>query len=175
MAQVVIFEIAISSDYPDGGVSVTIPSYSDNLRPKDDTDDALLQRTVDLSVLGRRDSKGNPICKDGVYHIVDEAVIPTDRGFRAAWIIDNNQVIVSMDKARVIHMDAIRVARDAQLASLDVPWMKAVEAGDTDAQATIATEKQTLRDIPATFDITTDVVTPAQLRGRWPAELPVRE
>jgi hypothetical protein len=41
--------------------------------------------------------------------------------------------------------------------------MRAVEAGDTSAQATIATEKQVLRDIPATFDITTDAGTPELL------------
>jgi hypothetical protein len=53
--------------------------------------------------------------------------------------------------------------------------MRAVEAGDTSAQATIATKKQTLRDIPATFDITTDVDTPEKLKAKWPPELPARE
>ena len=81
---------------------------------------------------------------------------------------------VNMTKARVIHMDAIRVVRNAELAAKDIPWMKAVEAGDTSAQATIATEKQTLRDIPATFDLT-DAATPEALKGKWPAELPARE
>jgi hypothetical protein len=82
---------------------------------------------------------------------------------------------VNMTKARVIHMDAIRVVRNAELAAKDVPFMRAVEAGDTDAQSTIATEKQVLRDIPATFDITTDVDTPEKLKAKWPAELPARE
>jgi hypothetical protein len=84
-------------------------------------------------------------------------------------------ISVNMTKARVIHMDAIRVVRNAELTAKDIPWMKAVEAGDTSAQATIATEKQVLRDIPATFDITTDVDTPEKLKAKWPAELPARE
>jgi hypothetical protein len=84
-------------------------------------------------------------------------------------------VNVNMTKARLIHMDRIRVVRNAELAAKDITFMRAVEAGDTDAQSTIATEKQVLRDIPATFDITTDVDTPEKLKARWPTELPVRE
>jgi len=34
----------------------------------------------------------------------------------------------------------------------------------------IATEKQVLRDIPQTFDLTTD--TPEELKNKWPDELP---
>jgi len=79
---------------------------------------------------------------------------------------------VNMSKARVIHMDAIRVARNAALAATDITFMRAVEVGDTDAQATIAVEKQTLRDIPQTFDLSSR--TPQQLKGKWPAELPAR-
>ena len=72
-------------------------------------------------------------------------------------------------------MNRIRVARDAELVKKDVLFMRAIEAGDTDAQATVKTEKQTLRDIPATFDITTGVDTPAALHAKWPTELPARE
>ena len=84
-------------------------------------------------------------------------------------------VNVNMTKARLIHMDRIRVVRNAELVKEDVTFMRAVEDGDTDAQATIKTKKQTLRDIPATFDITTDVDTPEKLKAKWPAELPTRE
>jgi hypothetical protein len=79
-----------------------------------------------------------------------------------------------MDVLRAFHMDKIRVARNKELEAKDITFMRAVEAGDTDAQATIGTEKQVLRDIPATFDITTGVTTPDQLRGKWPTELPAR-
>ena len=82
---------------------------------------------------------------------------------------------VNMTKARVIHMDAIRASRNAELVKEDVTFMRAVEDADTDAQATIKAEKQALRDLPTTFDITTDVDTPEQLKVKWPTELPARE
>jgi len=79
-----------------------------------------------------------------------------------------------MAKARAIHMNRIRVARNAELAKEDINMLKAIEAGDTSAQSTVATKKQVLRDIPATFDITTGVTTQAQLHAKWPSELPAR-
>ena len=84
-------------------------------------------------------------------------------------------VNVNMAKARAIHLEEIRRVRNAELAKEDVTFMRAVEAGDASDQATIATKKQTLRDIPATFDITTGVDTPEKLKAKWPAELPARE
>ena len=82
---------------------------------------------------------------------------------------------VDMTKARAIHLAEIRRARNEELVKEDVTFMRAVEAEDTDAQATIKTKKQTLRDLPATFDITTDVDTPEKLKAKWPTELPDRE
>ena len=82
---------------------------------------------------------------------------------------------VNMTKARTIHMDTIRRVRNAELVKEDVTFMRAVEAGDTSAQSTVATKKQVLRDIPATFDITTGVTTPELLKAKWPSELPARE
>ena len=81
---------------------------------------------------------------------------------------------VNMTKARTIHMDAIRVVRNAELAAKDITFMRAVEAGDASAQSTIGTEKQVLRDLPATFDLT-DAGTPELLKAKWPTELPDRE
>ena len=82
---------------------------------------------------------------------------------------------VNMTKARAIHLEEIRKVRNAELVKEDVTFMRAVEAEDTDAQATIKTKQQPLRDIPATFDITTDVDTPEKLKAKWPTELPARE
>ena len=82
---------------------------------------------------------------------------------------------VNMTKARGIHLTEIRRVRNAELVKDDVTFMRAIEAEDTDAQATIKTKKQTLRDLPATFDITTDVDTPEKLKAKWPTELPDRE
>ena len=84
-------------------------------------------------------------------------------------------VNVDMTKARAIHLAEIRRVRNEELVKEDVTFMRAVEAEDTDAQATIKTKKQVLRDIPATFDITTGVTTPEALKLKWPTELPARE
>ena len=74
-----------------------------------------------------------------------------------------------MAKARGIQMDKIREMRDKELAKKDIEYMKALEANDGSAAA-IATKKQELRDIPQTFDLTTD--TPEQLKEKWPEGLP---
>jgi len=82
---------------------------------------------------------------------------------------------INMTKARAVHLTEIRRVRNEELVKEDVTFMRAVEAGDASAQAAVATKKQTLRDIPATFDITTGVTTPEALKARWPSELPARE
>ena len=78
-------------------------------------------------------------------------------------------IYVNMTKARTIHMDKIRLVRNKQLADLDVPFMRAMETGDANELARIASEKQALRDIPQTLDLTTD--TPEELKAIWPIEL----
>ena len=83
-------------------------------------------------------------------------------------------LVVNMTKARAIHMNVIRRARNKELVKEDVNYTRALESGDTSAQAAVATRKQTLRDIPATFDLTTGVTTTTQLIARWPSELPAR-
>ena len=83
-------------------------------------------------------------------------------------------VSVNMTKARAVHLAEIRRVRNAELVAKDITFMRAVEAGDTGAQSTIATEKQVLRDIPATFSLDGygDLVA---LKAAWPTELPARE
>jgi len=99
-----------------------------------------------------------------------ESEVPTDRTFRGAWEAPAGVVQVNMQKARGIQMDKIRAVRNAELAAKDITFMRAIEAGDTSAQSTIATEKQVLRDIPQTFDLTTD--TAEELKEKWPENLP---
>lgn len=80
---------------------------------------------------------------------------------------------VDMAEARAHHMTQIRLARDQELANLDVPFMQAIEDGDTAAQTTITGKKKALRDLPATFDLSTKQ-KPATLMEHWPSELPAR-
>ena len=90
----------------------------------------------------------------------------------SARVFDGVNLYIDMDRARAIQMADIRVVRNAELVAKDITFMRAIEAGDTDAQAAIARQKQTLRDIPQTFDLTAR--TPQQLKGKWPRELPPR-
>ena len=78
-------------------------------------------------------------------------------------------IVVNMAKARGIQMDKIRLVRNAELVKKDIDFMKALEADD-DSHKAIAVEKQVLRDIPQTFDLTTD--TPEELKEKWPEGLP---
>lgn len=82
---------------------------------------------------------------------------------------------VNMTKARAIHMEEIRRVRNDELAKEDINLMIANESGTSSEQDAVKAKKQTLRDIPATFDITTDVDTPEKLKAKWPSELPARE
>lgn len=96
-----------------------------------------------------------------------------NRYFRDAVVWDDTEPSKcrsDMAKARRIHMDRIRKVRNAQLVAKDIEQTKAVEAKDTSAQATIAREKQALRDIPQKFDLTApDAET---LKRKWPPGLP---
>jgi len=78
-------------------------------------------------------------------------------------------VVINMPKARGIQMDKIREVRNKELSKKDIEFMKALEADDGSSTA-IAAEKQALRDIPQTFDLTTE--TPEQLNELWPEGLP---
>lgn len=80
-------------------------------------------------------------------------------------------VTVNLTKARPIHMDRIRGVRGERLASLDDDWMRAFGRKDTILAGAIEAERETLRNIPQTFDLTA-ATTPDALKALWPAELP---
>ena len=81
---------------------------------------------------------------------------------------------VNMTKARATHLEKIRLVRNAELVKEDVNMLKAIEAGNTSEQSTVATKKQTLRDIPASFSLD-GFADPTALKDAWPSELPARE
>ncbi len=57
---------------------------------------------------------------------------------------------INIDKAKAITLDRLRAERAPKLAALDLAFMRAVEQGDTAKQASIAAEKQALRDVTKT-------------------------
>lgn len=75
---------------------------------------------------------------------------------------------INMNKARDIHRDKVRQARNPKLAAKDVEFQRALETGaDT---AAIVAAKQALRDAPASAAIEA-ATTPDELKASWDAEL----
>jgi hypothetical protein len=56
-------------------------------------------------------------------------------------------ISINIDKAKAIKLDQLRAERAPKLAALDLAFMRAVERGDLLQQASIAAQKQALRDI----------------------------
>ena len=163
----------------EGVISITGPQYNvpgakkmvgTDRRRRLETDEELLQRVIADDLPKGLD--GTPVS-----HIILDADItgtfpPRGKLFRRAWeCADGNKVTVNMPRARDIHMAAIRAARDLEIAKLDVPYLKSLEARDTVEQDRIAALKQALRDIPQTFDLSS-ARTPDTLKSRWPEALP---
>jgi hypothetical protein len=71
-----------------------------------------------------------------------------------------------MTKAKEIFKDKIREVRAPLLEAEDVTYMKALEAGDSDAQAASVTAKNALRDAPAASAIT-NAADIAALKAAW--------
>lgn len=105
------------------------------------------------------------------YKIIDDDHgLPSSLDFRNAWVLAAGNVEVDMPRARVIHMERIKVARTKALDDLDIPFMRALEAGDVALQTSIASAKQALRDLPQTINLD-QFETPEALAAFWPEEL----
>ena len=96
----------------------------------------------------------------------------TDKTFRAAWedTTPEPKIDINLTKCQAIHMDRIRVARNAKLDALDKEWNRAAgrkQAAQADA---IEAQREVLRNIPQTFDLTV-AKTPDELKALWPTEL----
>jgi hypothetical protein len=146
-------------DRADGGVTVEFLA-----------DESQLDRALALTGAYHEKEYGG-----AVPHIdIDPATLPgtdNDPIFRNAWEWKTDRVVVSMPKARLLHMTQIRTARNLELQALDGPYMRALEQGDEVEKGRIAAIKQGLRDIPQTFDLSIHD-TPEALRAAWPTELP---
>ena len=112
------------------------------------------------------------------YIVVEEADYPGGKVspendydyFFDTWEIVGGLISVNMVKARKWQGYRIRGVRDKDLSDLDVPFLRAVEAGDVAEQQRISGLKQALRDCPATVDLES-ATTPEELCKMWPAIL----
>lgn len=100
----------------------------------------------------------------------DDWTPPDGRSFRSAWMLNGKTIDVDMEKARSIHMDRIRASRNRKLDELDRKWMKAFGRKDTATVDAVEAERQRLRDIPQTLDLT-KAATPEELKATWPDDL----
>ena len=104
--------------------------------------------------------------KDGNQIDASSATVPSDRHFRGAWSLSGSVISEDMDAAKAIFKDKIREVRAPLLEAEDVTYMKALEAGDSDAQAASVTKKAALRDAPAPSAIT-NAADIAALKAAW--------
>ena len=111
-----------------------------------------------------------PAQNPGVTARIEDVAFPADRDFRPGWVRGADKIDVDMRKAHTIHMDRIRAVRDQLLAESDIAMLKAIEAGDAAEESKIKAERQKLRDIPQSFDLS-GAKSPDELRALWPAEL----
>ena len=108
--------------------------------------------------------------KDGNQVDASTVTVPSDRHFRGAWSLSGKVISEDMDAAKVIFKDKIREVRAPLLEAEDVVYMKALEAGDSDAQAASVTKKNALRDAPAASAISSasDI---AALKAAWDTDV----
>jgi hypothetical protein len=147
----------IAWERPDGGITIEYFGEGQKERALLQTAERLLQKY------------GAP----AIPHEIDSVVLPEppeDERFFNTWEWGIDRPVVNLNKARIIHMDAIRIVRDEELKKLDVEFLIALENGDIPKQEKIVSQKKILRDIPQLFDL--DLYnTPEELKVSWPIEL----
>ena len=104
--------------------------------------------------------------KDGVTVATSSVTLPSDRHFRDAWKLSGSVMTEDITASKVIFKNKIREVRKPLLEEEDVVYMKALEAGDSSAQAASVTKKKALRDAPADSGIAAASDTDA-LKAQW--------
>lgn len=149
--------------HPDGNVVTTGFAWHDATRPPTLSDAEFLNHAM------RRIFTTVGISPDHPYRVIPQYLLAVqDEYFRDCWV--DTDFTVDLSRARTLHMDNIRQARDKALIALDVPFMRAVESGDLAEQQRIREEKQRLRDIPSTFDLSI-YATATEIKAAWPTGL----
>ena len=108
----------------------------------------------------------NIVDKDGNSISASDATVPSDRHFRGAWSLSGKTISEDLAVAKTIFKDKVREARKPLLDAEDVVYMKALEAGDSTAQAASVAKKKALRDAPAASAISS-ADTIAKLKAAW--------
>ena len=112
----------------------------------------------------------NIVDKDGNSIAAADATVPSDRLFRGAWTLSGSTITEDLTEAKKIFQAKIREVREPLLAAEDVVYMKALEAGDSDAQAASVATKKKLRDAPAASAIT-NASSISALKSAWDTDV----
>ncbi len=96
--------------------------------------------------------------------IVDQATLPKTREFRDAWTVNGT---IDVEKAKEVWKNKIRSTRNKRLQDLDIEWMKAMEKGQTTIASAISADKQVLRDITKSEELT-KAKTVEEIKAFWP-------
>jgi hypothetical protein len=104
---------------------------------------------------------------EGVPYKIVETLDIDDSYFNAYEFHSEDGASVNIEKAKKVHLNKFRAARAPKLAALDVEYMRAIEAQDTQKALQIASQKQNLRDVTkATLPNDLD-----SLKAVWPSVL----
>lgn len=125
--------------------------------------------TIDNSEFTLEDLAKKDVPEGVEYKIINISDLPQDVYFREAWEADLTKskvkVSVNLEKAKEIHLNAIRKARETVFNKLDIEFQRALETGaDT---SVIISKKQTLRDITKDPKIL-NAKTIEDLKAFWP-------
>lgn len=103
--------------------------------------------------------------------VIDASSLPKNREFRNAWEHDGLGVVsVNLSKARQIHRQRIRQAREPLLSALDIAFMRALGCRDQAEADAVEAKRQSLRD--ATDDPAIDAArTTDELKAAWPLSM----
>lgn len=100
-----------------------------------------------------------------LWKTIERKDIPEDQTFRSCWEYSDSGILINIEKAKAVWKNKWREARKPKLATLDIEFMRAVESGDEAKQASIASQKQALRDVTLT---PIDAETPEEIKAVWP-------
>ena len=112
----------------------------------------------------------NIVDKDGNSIAAADATVPSNRLFREAWTLSGSTITEDLTTAKTIFKAKIREVRQPLLEAEDVVYMKALEAGDSDAQAASVATKKKLRDAPAASAIT-NASSISALKSAWDTDV----
>ena len=134
-----------------------------------------IDTVFDGEIVSYLNSQINIIRANGGVNVqtVDDSKIP-NRIFRNAWAVGSGEVVVDMQKARVIQMDKIRVHRAREFVKLDIIRLDGEDANDAAALSAAKAKRLAFKDLPQSSDEATAIAaaaTPEILDAIWPTAL----